>query len=146
MHSVRAGSLAPSGPQTNSSSAQDGLLSAKTAPELNAYRRNLRSRGSRELGPMGRNMQTRVSARPVLGILAERTGLIAKKGPPRLCWPSAWCGQVARYRGLGDREPEHEKLALDPRRTPEKVLTGHLCDQTPDLTGDPRTPAPPATT
>ena len=44
-------------------------------------------------------------------------GLIAKKGPPRLCWPSAWCGQVTRYRGLGDREPEHEKVAMYPRRT-----------------------------
>ena len=91
-------------------------------------------------------MQARVSPRPLLGILAERTGLIAKKGPPRLCWPSAWCGQVARYGGLGHGEAEHEKLAMDPWRTPQKVLTGHLCDQMADLAGDPRTPASPATT
>ena len=143
--SVHGGSLALIGPQTNSSSDQAWLSSAKAAPEPNAYRCNLRGRGSRQLGPMRRNMQTRTSARPLLGILAERTGLIAKKGPPRLCWPSAWCGQVTRYGGLGDREPEHEKLTMDSRRTPEKVLAGHLRDQTADLTRNPRTPTAPAT-
>jgi len=44
---------------------------------------------------------------------AESTGLIAKKGPPRLFWPSAWCRQVARYRGLRDAETEHQKLAIE---------------------------------
>jgi hypothetical protein len=44
-------------------------------------------------------MQARVNLRPLLGILSERSGLIAKKGPPRLCWPSAWCWQVTRYGG-----------------------------------------------
>ena len=75
-------------------------------------------------------MQASVSPRPLLGILAvaERTGLIAKKGPPRLCRPSAWRRQVTRYGGLGDCKPEHEKLAMDPWRTPEKVVTGHPYD------------------
>ena len=92
-------------------------------------------------------MQARVYPRPLLGILAERTGLIAKKGLPRLRWPSAWCGQrVTRYGGLGDAEPEHEQLAMDPWRTPEKVLTGHPRHQMADLTGDPRTPTSPVTT
>jgi hypothetical protein len=90
-------------------------------------------------------MQVSVSLRPLFGILAECTGLIAKKGPPRLGWPSAWCRQVARHGGLRDAEPEHEKLAMDPWRTPEKVLTGHLCDQMADFTGNPRAPTAPAT-
>jgi hypothetical protein len=77
--------------------------------------------------------------------VAERTGLIAKKGQPRLCWPSAWCGQVARYGGLGDAETEHEKLAMDPWSTPEKILTGHPREQTADLAGNPWTPSSPVT-
>jgi hypothetical protein len=100
---VRHVSIAASGSQANFSSVQ-GLLLAKAAPEPNTYRRNLRGRGSHELAPIGLNMQANVSPRPLLGILAvtERTGLIAKKGPRRLCWPSAWCRQVARHGGLGD--------------------------------------------
>jgi hypothetical protein len=91
-------------------------------------------------------MQARVNPRPLFGILAERTGLIAKKGPPRLCWPPAWCWQVARYGGLEDAEPEHEKFTMDPWRAPEKVLTGYPRNQMADLTGDPRTPTSPVTT
>jgi hypothetical protein len=85
-------SIALSGPQTYSSSVQGGLLLAEAATEPNTYRRNLCSRGSHELGPIGLNMQARVSPRPLLGILvvAERTGLIAKQAPPRLPRPSAW--------------------------------------------------------
>ncbi len=144
--SVHSGALALGGPQTNSSSVQGELLSAKTAPEFNSYRSNLRSRGSHELDPIALTMQARVSPRPFFGILAERTGLIAKKGPPRLCWPSAWCRQVTRYGGLGDAEPEHKKFTMDPWRTPEKVLANHPCNQMADLTGDLRAPASPATT
>ena len=78
-------------------------------------------------------------------VVAEGDGLIAKKCPPRLCWPSAWCGQVARYGGLGDSEAEHEKLAMNPWRTPEKILTGDLRDQSADLAGNPWTPSSPVT-
>ena len=145
MRAVRHASIAMSDAQINSSNVEGGLLSVKAAPEPNTYRRNLRSRGSHELGPMGRNMPARVSLRPLLGMLAERTGLIAKKGPPRLCWPSAWCWQVARHGGLGDAEPEHEKFAMDPWRTPEKILTGHPCDQITDLSGNLGAPTSPAT-
>jgi len=80
---ARHGSIALSGSQTNSFTVQGGLLLAGS---------NLRSRGLHEIGRIGRNMRASVSVRPLLGILAERTGLIAKKGSPRLCWPSAWCG------------------------------------------------------
>ena len=91
-------------------------------------------------------MRASVSIGPLLGRLAERTGLIAKKGPPRLSRPSVWCRQVARYRGLRDCETEHQKLAVNPWSTPEKILTDHPCDQTADLAGNPWTPASPATT
>jgi len=47
------------------------------------------------------------------------------------------CGGLqSDFRGfisLG-RATEHEKLAMDPWRIPEKVLTGHPCDQSLDLT------------
>jgi len=33
---------------------------------------------------------------------------------------------------------------MDPRRTPEKVLTGHLCDQLANFAGHPRAPTAPA--
>jgi hypothetical protein len=89
-------------------------------------------------------MQVRVNRRPLLGIPVERTGLIAKKGPPRLCWP-AWCWQVTRYGGLGNAQPEHEKFTMDPWSTPEKILTGHPRDQTADLAGNPWTPSSPVT-
>jgi hypothetical protein len=109
-------------------------------------RSNLRSRGLYEFSRIGSTLRASVSVRPFLGILAERTGLIAKKGPPRLSRPSAWCGQVTRYGGLRDVETEHEKLAVNPWSAPEKVLTGHPCDQTANLAGTPLTPAAPATT
>ena len=128
----RHASIALSGPQTSSSRIHGGRLLAKAAPEPETDRRNLRSRGVYEL-PL----------RSLFGTLAEPTSLIAKKGAPPLCWPSAWYGQVARDSGLGDAEPKHEQLAMDPRRTPEKVLTGHPCDQMADLAGDPWTPASP---
>jgi hypothetical protein len=38
---------------------------------------------------------------------------------------------------LGNGEPEHEKLTVDPRCTPEKVLPAHLSDQIAHLVGDP---------
>jgi hypothetical protein len=66
MHSVYSDSVALGGPETNSSSLQGGLLSAKAAPEPNTYRRSLRSRGSHELDPIGLTVQARVSPRPFL--------------------------------------------------------------------------------
>ena len=77
--------------------------------------------------------------------MTEGHGLIAKKNPPRLLRPSASCRHVARHGGLGDAETEHQKFTMDPRRIPQKVLTGHSCDQTSDFAGNPRAPAAPAT-
>ena len=134
---MRYASVALGGSQTNSFSLQSGLLLAQS---------NSRSRGLHEISRIGRTLRASVSVGPLLGILAERTGLIAKEGPPRLSRPSALRRQVARNCGLGDAEPEHEKLAVDPWSTPEKILTGHLCDQTADLTGNLWTATSPATT
>jgi hypothetical protein len=40
---------------------------------------------------------------------------------------------------LGHAEAEHEKITVDARCTPEKVLTGNPCDQIADLAGNPAT-------
>jgi hypothetical protein len=97
---------------------------AKTATEPNSYLGNLRSGGFHQLGPIGLTMDASVSPRPLLVILAEHTGLIAKKSPPRMCWPSACYGHVARHGGLGDAETEHEKLTMDPWRAPRESSHG----------------------
>jgi hypothetical protein len=86
-------------------------LSAKAAPEPNTHRRNLPSYRLHELDPTGLTIRARVSPRPLLRRLPERTGLIAKKSPPRLSPPSASCRKVTRDGGLGDTETEHEKFA-----------------------------------
>jgi hypothetical protein len=54
--------------------------------------------------------------------------------------------QIAGYRRLGDPKTELQQLAVDPRRTPRKVVAGHLHNQCADFTGNPGTLAPPATT
>jgi hypothetical protein len=134
------------GPQTNSSIASGGLCSPEVAPEPKPYRRNLCS-GSLEPGRMALTLKAGVSTLPFLGILAvtECHTLIAKKSPPRLPRPSASSRHVARHGGLGDAETQHQKFTMDPRRTPEKVLTGHPYDQMTDFAGNPRAPAAPAT-
>src|SRR6202050_1824432 len=68
MHSVHSGSVAVGGPQTNSSSLQGGLLSAKATPEPNTYRSNLRNRGSYELGPIRLTTYTRAYVYQRLGV------------------------------------------------------------------------------
>ena len=144
---MRHSAIALSGAQNNSSNIQGRPLLTNGAPEPNPYRRNLRSRGSLELGPIGPTMQAGVFPRPLIGIFAvtERQGLIAKKSPPRLPRPSASSRHVARYRGLGDAETQHLKFTIDPRRSPEKVLTGHPYDQLADFAGHPRAPTAPST-
>ena len=144
---MRHSAIALSGAQNNSSNIQGRPLLTNGAPEPNPYRRNLRSRGSLELGPIGPTMQAGVFPRPLIGIFAvtERQGLIAKKSPPRWSRPSVSCGHVARHGGLGNLETEHQKLTMDPRRTPDKVVPGHPNDQLADFPGNPRAPTAPAT-
>ena len=87
--------IALSGEHTDSSNMQGRLWLGKAAPAPHTDRRDLRNLGSLEVGPIQLNMQAGVSPRSLLGIMAERTGLIAKKSPPRLSRPSASCKQVA---------------------------------------------------
>jgi hypothetical protein len=131
--------------QANSSNVHGRLWLGETAPEPNPYRRNLWNPEKLQLSPTLLNMQSGVSPRAFLEILAvtERHGLIAKKSPPRLPRPPALSRHVARHGCLGDAETEHQKFTMDPRRTPEKVLTGHPYDQTGDFAGNPRAPAAP---
>jgi L-ribulose-5-phosphate 3-epimerase len=42
---------------------------------------------------------------------------------------------------LGDLDPEHQQLAVDPRRSPHGVLLAHPSDKVADLTVDPRAAA-----
>jgi hypothetical protein len=108
-----------SGSQTNFSSVQRRLWLAKASVGCNTHRRNPRHR-SYELVPVGPNAQAqrlRVGLLLLALVATEDDRLIANKGPPGLPWPSAWWWQLARHSGL------------DPRRTPEKVFTGHPCDR-----------------
>ena len=86
--------------------------------------------------------------RILLQTLIEPEGhcLVANESPPRLSGTSINCRQIAGYRRLGDVKAEHQQLAVDPRRTPGKVLARHLHDQLADFAGNPGTPAPPVTT
>src|SRR5713226_1320638 len=65
-HSVHRGSFVPGGLQTDYSSVRGGRLAAKAAPEPDTDHRNLRSRGSHELGPIGANGRARGFPRPRL--------------------------------------------------------------------------------
>ena len=141
---MRHPAIALTGAQTDSS-IQAGCGRPKPGLSPTNTGRNLRSPGPFELGPIGLTLWTSVSPGPFLGTLAvtESHGLIAKKNPPRLPRPSASSRHVARHGGLGDAETEHQKFTMDPRRTPEKVLTGHPYDQMVNFTGNLRAPAPP---
>ena len=92
MRSAHSGTVALGGSQTKFSSVQRGLSSAKTTPKPKSHSCKLRSRGSHEIRP---GTQAHEFPRPFLRILAERTGLIAKKSSPRLSRPSASYRQVA---------------------------------------------------
>jgi hypothetical protein len=65
MRSVHSGWVALGGSETNSSSVQRGLSSAKTTPKSNTHRCKLRSRGSHEIRP---DTQAHVFPRPFLGM------------------------------------------------------------------------------
>ena len=133
--------MALSGSQTSFSGVQRRLWLAKTPAGPNTHRRNMRHR-FHEPATVGPNAQTqglRVGLLLPVLVATEDDRLIANKGPPGLGWPSAWWRQVARHGGLGHAEAEHAKLAMDPRRTPKKVLTGHPRDQISDLPGNPGT-------
>jgi hypothetical protein len=114
-----------------------------------AYQRNLPNCEAHDPPPVKPGMQASgLFAGHILRILAaaKGEGLVAQKRPPRLSRSPACVGHIARHRCLGDAETEHAKLAMDPWRTPEKVLTGHPCDQLADLAFDPGPSSAPTTT
>src|SRR4029453_11980283 len=62
--------------------------------------------------------------------------VISKKGLPglrRRLWRSH---HVFRNRRLGDFEPEHQKLTMDPRCAPQSVFPAHPLDQIPQAAID----------
>src|SRR4029077_10802664 len=119
-----------------------------TTTAASAYQCNLRNGEAYEPNPVKPSMQAPVlHTGHILRILvgAKGEGLVLEKRPPRLSRSSACSGHVARHSGLGDAETQHQKLAMDPWRTPEKVLAGHPCDQAADLAFDPGPPSAPTT-
>ena len=64
--------------------------------------------------------------------------MIAQKRPPALIRRSAVpSDDILRHSGLSDLEAELQKLAVDARRTPERVLNAHLLDQRTQICGRP---------
>src|SRR6478752_9348607 len=69
--------------------------------------------------------------------------MIAQKRPPALIRRSAVpSDDILRHSGLSDLEAELQKLAVDARRTPERVLNAHLLDQRTQMPVNLRAPAP----
>lgn len=65
----------------------------------------------------------------------DRLPMIAKKGEPALRWIRGPWGSShpAGDRSLGNIETQHEKLAVDARCAPSRVLDDHAEDQVPYL-------------
>src|SRR5258708_4106173 len=64
--------------------------------------------------------------------------MIAKEGLPSLQWPTPPPYHVDGNRGLGDRDAEFEKFAVNLGRAPQRVLKTHSSDQVAHLSGDPQ--------
>jgi hypothetical protein len=64
--------------------------------------------------------------------------MTAKEGLPSLQWPTLPRHHLFRDCRLGDVEAELQKLAVDVRRTPERVLETHSSDKVAHLFVDPR--------
>ena len=87
----------------------------------------------------------------------DHLAMVMEKGqPPRgllLVCSTFQSRQVARDGWLGDLEAECQQLAVDPRRTPPRIIGLHSADEYPDLVMDcgppewpgAQTPEPPET-
>jgi hypothetical protein len=92
------------------------------APNCHAWSRDLRQR-SHEPAPVPPAQVSRVRTLMLwILMLTECARLNANKSPPRLSRTAVRCRKVARYGRLGHCETEHQKLAMDPWRTPKEVL------------------------
>src|SRR5688572_13415012 len=67
----------------------------------------------------------------------DRVRVIAKEGFPRLRRSIRSRHHVLRHCRLGDVEAEFQKLTMDVRSTPERVLEAHSSDQVTQFLGDP---------
>ena len=65
-------------------------------------------------------------------------GVIAKEGLPGLHWPIPPGHHVFRNRGLGDIKAQSEQFAMDPGRSPQRVLKAHSSNEVAHLLADPR--------
>src|SRR5438132_7118893 len=71
--------------------------------------------------------------------------VILQKRAPRLRWRPPWADHVLRNRRLRDRQTQLQQLAVDPRRTPERIRAAHLPNQIPQVPPN-RRPTPSAST
>ena len=63
----------------------------------------------------------------------QAIGVISKECPPRLRGRRGVTDHVFRDGGLGDGKAKLQKLPMNPRRTPQRVLPRHPSDQIADL-------------
>src|SRR6187200_1082484 len=55
--------------------------------------------------------------------------MVVQEGVPALTWRPAAFGHVLRNARLRDLKPELEQFAMDPWRTPQRIIRAHLPDQ-----------------
>jgi hypothetical protein len=72
----------------------------------------------------------------------NRFSVISQKSLPGLRWSCPTSHHVFRDRRLGDREPEHQELAMDPGCAPQRVFPTHPLDQITQATINLGTPCP----
>ena len=68
--------------------------------------------------------------------------MVLKKRPPGLRRRPPIPHHVFGDRRLGDFEPQHQQFAMDPGRTPERILFAHPSDEIAQLAIDPWPPCP----
>jgi hypothetical protein len=66
--------------------------------------------------------------------------MIAKEGLPALGRRASSAGHILGDAGLADLDAELEQLAMDPRRSPQRIDNAHLADQPSYFSGN-RQPA-----
>src|ERR1700738_453752 len=59
----------------------------------------------------------------------DAVGMIAKERPPALGWRVSSLGHVLGDAGLADLDAELKQLAVDPRRSPQRIGNAHLADK-----------------
>ena len=73
---------------------------------------------------------------------SDHLHVVSKKRPPGLRRRPPTPHHVFGDRRLGDFEPQHQQFAMDPGRTPERILVAHPSDEIAQLTIDLWPPCP----